>query len=109
MVDIVSDAVQTTEGVNYITANSSVTFNFHSPTGLDIPPDTVYTWHVIETSSSEGVNDTTVGTSLNHAFTDWGRYLVSVMGRTALGATFVGQLDVTVECKSICSYDFGRH
>lgn len=101
-----SDAVRAIKGINYITANTSVVFTSDSSTDIDIPPNTVYTWHVIETSSSEGVNKTTVGTTLPYTFTSWGRYLLSVMGRTSAGATFVGQLDITVECKSLthCLY-----
>ncbi len=108
MVDILSDALQTMEGINYISANTPVVFTSHSPIGVVIPPDTAYTWHVIETSSSEGVNSTSTATTLPYTFTNWGRYLLSVMGRTNIGATFVGQLDITVECESrtvFCVYN----
>ncbi len=99
VVDILADdnAVQTIQGTKYVTANTSITF--HSQTDILVPPDTNYTWHVIQTSSSAGVNITTHDATLEYTFTKWGPYLLSVIGRTELGASFVGQLVFTAECK----------
>ncbi len=107
-VDILADdgAIQTIQGTKYVTANTTITF--HSQTDILISPNTAYTWHVIQTSSSAGVNITMYDTTLQYTFTKWGPYLLSVIGRTEQGATFVGQLVFIVECKYctfLCSHN----
>ena len=103
VVDVVSDnsALVTNGGTTYIPVNSKVTFSPQpQQSGVQLPPDTVNTWHVVKTSpvGDGGVNRTVA--NLTYSFTSWGAYHISVIGRSShAGASFVGERYVTAESK----------
>ena len=103
MVDVVPDssALVTNGGTTFIPVNSEVTFFPRSQqSGVQLPPDTVNTWHVVKTSpvGDGGVNRTVA--NLVYLFQSWGAYHISVIGRSdRTGASFVGELFITAESK----------
>ena len=103
MVDVVSDSphLVTSGGTTFFPVNTLVTF-FPQPqqSGVQLPPDTVNTWHVVKTSpvGDGGVNRTVA--NLLYSFTSWGAYHISVIGRSNhTGASFVGERFITAESK----------
>ena len=94
-------ALVTSGGTTYIPVNSQVTFSpqpQHS--GVQLPPDTVNTWHVVRISpvGDGGINRTVA--NLLYSFSSWGAYHITVIGHSShSGASFVGERYITVESK----------
>ena len=103
MVDVIanSSGQVTGGGTTYVPLSTPVLF-YPRPqqSGIQLPPDTVNTWHVVKTSpvAASGIDRTVA--DLEYSFTSWGVYLISVIGRSdRTSASFVGQLSVTAESK----------
>lgn len=69
----------------------------------EIPPGTSYTWNIQSTTlSSDSNNITLYGAVIDHTFSLWGEYRVSVIGTYPSGS-FIGELTVVVQGEYLSS------